>query len=79
MCYSFLIFSNGYVFTGVATQDGVPILKPGGVLLTRLVIGVGVHVTQVVAGLNRLTVHMDVYADILVVNTTLYLTLMVII
>ena len=35
----------------------LPILLPGGILLTRLVIGVGVHVTQVVAGADRCTVH----------------------
>ena len=55
----------------------LPILMPGGFLLTRLVIGVGVHVTQVVASLDRLTVHMDVYVDILVVKITVYPTLMV--
>ena len=51
---------------------------PGGILLTRLVIGVGVHVTQVVAGADRCTMHMDVYADVLVVMITMYPTLMVV-
>ena len=54
------------------------ILMPGGVLLIRLVNGVGVHVSQVVTSLDRLTVHVDVYGDILVVRTTVYPTLMVV-
>ena len=50
-CYSILILSNDYVFVGATTQGAVlPILMPGGILLTRLLIGVGVHVTQVVSG-----------------------------
>ena len=38
----------------------LPILMPGGILLTRLVIGVGVHVTQVVAGLDNTPVYIQV-------------------
>ena len=54
------------------------ILMPGGINVTRLVVGVGVHVTQVVTGLTRLTVHADVYGDVLAVRHTLYPTLMVV-
>ena len=56
----------------------LPILMPGGCPNTRLVIGVGVHVTEVVAGLNRLIVHMDVYAHVLAVKITVYPTLLVV-
>ena len=56
----------------------LPFLMPGGCPLTRLVVGVGVHVTEVVAGLDRLTVHMDVYAHVLVVKITVYPTLLVV-
>ena len=47
----------------------LPILMPDGILLTRLVVDEGVHVTQVVAGGGRFTVHVDVYANVLVVMT----------
>ena len=50
------------------------VLIPGGIEVTRLVVGMGVHVTQVVTGLTRLTVHADVYGDVLVVRQTFYPT-----
>ena len=56
----------------------LPILMSDGILLVRLVVCAGVHVTQVVSGANRCSVHMDVYADVLVVSTTMYPTVMVI-
>ena len=53
------------------------ILLPEGVrvLLTRLVVGSGVHMTEVVSGINRCTIHMDIYANVLVVRITKYPTL----
>ena len=36
---------------------------PEGVLLTWLIVGAGVNVTEVVTSTNRLTVSMDVYSD----------------
>ena len=56
----------------------LPILIPRGVALTRLIIGVDVHVTEMVTSVSRLTVHVNVYGDVLVVNTDVYPRLMVV-
>ena len=56
----------------------LPILIPGGIPLTRLTVGVGVYVTQVVVGTHRCTLHMDIYADVLVARITVYPMLMVV-
>ena len=53
----------------------LPVLLSEGILLTRLVIGRGVHVTEVITSIERLIVHVDVYSDILFVDTTVYQTL----
>ena len=56
----------------------LPILMRDGILLTRLVVGTGVHITEVVSGGNRLTIHVNVYASVLVVRTMRYPTLLVV-
>ena len=56
----------------------LPILMCDGILLTRLVFGTGVHITEVVSGGNRLTIHVNVYASVLVVRTMGYPTLLVV-
>ena len=44
----------------------------------RLVVGDGVRVTETVGGLGRITLHLLVYADVLVIDTTVYPSLMVV-
>ena len=46
--------------------------------MTRLVVSEGIRVTQVVAGVGRLTVHMDLYGDVLSVRRTVYPILLVV-
>ena len=43
------------------------------VMMTRLIMGCGVRVTELVTGVDRLTIHLHVYADILRVDVTVYL------
>ena len=50
---------------------------PAGVPLTWLVVGTWVLVTEVVTRVERLVIHMRVYSDKLVVDTTVYPILMV--
>ena len=54
------------------------ILVPEGVLLTRLVVDVGVYVTEMVTGPDRLTLHVTVYANVLRFGTLVYPTLLVV-
>ena len=54
------------------------ILMPGGIRIMRLVVAVGVHMTEVVTGITRLTVYAEVYSDVLAVRRTSYPTLMVV-
>ena len=42
------------------------------VVMTRLIMGGGVRVTEVVIGIDRLIIHLHVYADILQVDITVY-------
>ena len=51
---------------------------PDGVSLTRLVVGAGILVTEVVNTGERMIINMRVYADALVVGTTRYPILMVV-
>ena len=51
---------------------------PNGVSLTRLVVGAGVLVTEVVNTGERMIINMRVYGDALVVGTTRYPILMVV-
>ena len=48
------------------------------IVITRLVVGVGLRMTQVVAGVGRLTVHVDVHGDVLSVRRTTYPILLVV-
>ena len=52
----------------------VPVRMVEGVRLFRLVVGEGVRVTETVTGLGRMTLHLSVYADVLLVDTTIYHT-----
>ena len=55
-----------------------PVIFPEGVLLSRLVVGAGVEVTEVITNVERLIVHAEVYGNVLVVNTDVYPTLIVV-
>ena len=56
----------------------LPILMCDGILLIRLVVGTGVHIAEVVSGPNLLTIHVNVYARVLIVRTMRYPTLLVV-
>ena len=56
----------------------LPVRLPERVVLTRLVIFYGVQVTEVVTGVDFLTIHMRVFADTLKVDLTIYPTLLVV-
>ena len=56
----------------------LPVCVPECVILTRLIMGGGVRVTEVVTGVDRLTIHLQMYADILRVDITAYPILMVV-
>ena len=56
----------------------LPVRLPEKVVLTRLVMNCGVKVTEVVTRIDFLTIHMQVYADVLKVDLTIYPTLMVV-
>ena len=53
-------------------------LMSSDIVMTRLVVSEGIRVTQVVAGVGRLTVHMDLYGDVLSVWRTIYPILLVV-
>ena len=53
-------------------------LMSSDIVMTRLVVSEGIRVTEVVAGVGRLTVHMDLYADVLSVRRTIYPILLVV-
>ena len=53
-------------------------LMSSDIVMTRLVVSEGIRVTQVVAGVGRLTVHMDLYGDVLSVRRTVYPILLVV-
>ena len=75
-----LLYLNIFVLLGVMSllvhpnQVVLPIRMREGVPLFRLVVGDGVRVTESVTGLGRVTLHLLVYSDVLVVNTTIYHT-----
>ena len=48
-----------------------------GVVLTRVVVYQGIHLREVVTGLNRVFVRIDVYGDMVLVRKLSYQTLMV--
>ena len=48
-----------------------------GVVLTRVVVYQGIHLREVVTGLNRVLVRIDVYGDMVLVRKLSYQTLMV--
>ena len=50
---------------------------PRGVIVTRAVVHEGIVLREVVTGLSRVLVRMDVYGDIVVVRKLSYPTLMV--
>ena len=50
---------------------------PRGVIVTRVVVHEGIVLREVVTGLSRMLVRMDVYGDIVVVRKLSYPTLMV--
>ena len=50
---------------------------PRGVIVTRVVVHEGIVLREVVTGLSRVLVRMDVYGDIVVVRKLSYPTLMV--
>ena len=52
----------------------LPIRMIEGVSLFRLVVGEGVQVIETVTGFGRMTLHLLVYSDILMVDTTIYRT-----
>ena len=54
-----------------------PQLMSEGILLTRLIMGRGVNLIELVTSTERLTIHVDVYSDTLFVDTTVYPTLYV--
>ena len=49
------------------------VLMPRGILLTRLVVCHRIHVTQVVTSIDRFTIHMDMYADVLAAKIVQYM------
>jgi len=50
---------------------------PEGVVVTRLVVGPGVHLREAVTGLSRVLVKLDVYGDVLLWSKLVYPTLVV--
>ena len=56
----------------------LPVHIPNQVMMTRLIMGYGMRVTELVTGVDQLTIHLHVYADILHVDVTVYPILMVI-
>ena len=48
-----------------------------GVVLTRVVVYQGIHLREVVTGLNRVLVRIDVYGDMVLIRKLSYQTLMV--
>ena len=49
-----------------------------GVLITRLQVGIGIWVTEVITRVNHMTIRLNVYSDILVVDRFGYPTLEVV-
>ena len=81
ICCDHVLFDSNTFNTenmAVPHRAVLPILMRDGILLTRLVVGTGVHITEVVSGGNRLTIHVNVYASVLVVGTMRYPTLLVV-
>ena len=56
----------------------LPVLMRDGVLITRLIVGPGIQIVEVVSGATRLTVHKNIYGCILVVRITNYPILLVV-
>ena len=50
---------------------------PEGVLLTRVVVGQGIHLVESVTGLGRVTVKMDIHGDGVLMDKLVYPSLMV--
>ena len=70
--------SNTFNTENMAVPHRAVLPMRDGIILTRLVVGTGVHITEVVSGGNRLTIHVNVYASVLVVRTMRYPTLLVV-
>ena len=49
---------------------------PQGVVVTRVLVNQGIHLRELVSGLSRILVRMNVYGDVLLVSKLVYLTLM---
>ena len=50
---------------------------PQGVVITRVVVHQGIHLREMVTGLSRVLVKMDVYGDLVLIRKLCYQTLMV--
>ena len=50
---------------------------PEGVLMTRVVVGRGIHLVELVTGLSRVVIKMDVYGDGILMRKLAYPSLMV--
>ena len=55
----------------------LPVLLLDGIVLTRLIMGRGVNLVELVTSTERLTIIVDVYSDTLLIDTTVYPTLYV--
>lgn len=55
----------------------LPVLIPGGVSMTRVVVGRGVHVVEVVSGAPPMVMKMNVYSDVLLIDRIVYPSLVV--
>ena len=60
------------------TRVMLAVLMSAGIVVSRVVAGVGVRVTQVVVSSGRLTVYVDVYGDVLAVKEIKYPVLLVV-
>ena len=56
----------------------LPVLIQDGVLITRLIVGPGIQIAEMVFGATRLTIHLNIYGSVLVVTITNYPILMVV-
>ena len=72
--YSILIFS----IMSEPHRAVLPFLLRDGVLITRLIVGPGIQIVEVVSSATSLTVHMNIYGRILMVRITNYPILMVV-
>jgi len=76
LCYS-NIFMLRMSLLVRPSQVELSLAVPEGVVVTRVVVNRGIHLREVVTGLSRVLVKLDVYGDVLLITRLNYPTLVV--